>query len=830
MKGRAFRVACAYDTETTNLRQGDEPGDVIAFPVLFIANDLRACDLRRYKPGDGEIRFFRTAEEFMAYLSDLIAWGNEVGCIPVVAAYNLYFDLFPLLAYLNSAYELSVSAQSSTHVYTLDILGEDGKPALRFWDTYYLEMRGLAAMGDTCGLPKATGDWDYRLVRAPQTKLTEDELFYAGRDTEVIPAYIRYLLESNPWMQVDMLGCNVLTKTSLVRQLGKRETGRLKVKGPNGERSVYQMMVALCDSELPRDYGTYALRKSCFRGGFTFTAARYSGRVVENSYSLDVTSMHHAFINGMLVPVRFRAVSPHVLDCMLRNVCETPIEKVLANYKNPWGVAFHARVRYENIRLKKGSAFEHLGIATLAEGKFKSDGQKGEWGGESDILAETEVRAHGFGDVARNAVFAFSKLMSAEWCEVNVSEVEAYLISMVYDYDSANCIYGEASASFVKPPDYVALLSNLLFERKQAMKHITKTYHEGSPYTEEIPDVIPQGIADRLRDGSMTRGDVEGYYSSTVKGQFNSIYGMEAQDVFKPSFKIAYDGNVVVDDTTTVTPENYAEHYANAKGKTVLYTYGMRIVGRSRLHLAMAIKLLGDAYGDRAVITGGDTDSMKVACSDGIGPDELMRALEPLHRAVTQSIHECMARIRRNFPTYASTLDGVGTFDVEGAPYVEHMDAWNKARVSWDGEHAHITCAGLSRPKGSYTIEYWIDDMVAKRGYPFRLLAPIVLGWNTEVSNGVCHALERTHPDIGERYKGTIVDYRADRFSVDAPQSIALYDSDRILGDKSKGSNERSVKWLRANGLDPHSGHYRIDVRDGWPVLLKEDIEGWLEI
>lgn len=826
-----YVIACAYDTETTNYRYGEEPADVLAYPVLYIASDLRGIDLRTYEVGCEPINLYRDGADMLAWLDELITWGAAQRKVPVVVAYNLLFDLQPLMYDLAQRYRMQVSAQSSTHAYTVDVLDEDGNVSLRFWDMFYLEMRGVAAMGDTCGVAKATGKWDYRLVRTPATPLTNDEERYASRDVQVLPAYLRYLLESNPWLEPGMLGYQVITKTSLVRQAGKRETGAIRVRKRDGSRvTVYAMMERLCASEIAPTYDAYALRKACFYGGFTFTAAAYAGQVVENVYSLDVTSMHHAFINGALVPVRFHPAKPRHLQRLFDIVCATSAADVLAHYEEPFGRAFHARVRYTNIRLRSGTVFERCGIAPISEGKFRSDVGRGEWGGEADDAAEETIRDAGWKADGINCRFAFSKLMSADSVTLHVNEVEAWLIHLCYDYDEAEVLLGECTASFIKPPDYVTLLSNLLFERKQAMKYITKTYHEGEPYAEPIPEVIPEGIAARLRDGSMSATDVNGYYNSTVKGQFNSIYGMEAQDVMKPSYVVGTDGAIAVDPDTVVTAETYADRLKKVRDKPVLYTYGMRIVGRSRLHLAIAMQLLDSAYGDSIVITGGDTDSLKVSCTPGITADDLLDALRPLHGAVTDAIDRAQERVRRVYPDYASKLTGVGCFEVEGDAYPLHMDAWNKARVSWDGERAHVTCAGLSRPQGSYTIETWLHDMV-RAGWDFRGLAPLTLGWNVRVAHAVCHALEHKRPEPRDTVDLDITDYRGVTAHVTARQSIALYDADRVLGDTCKGVNARSVAYLRSIGRTVPDGESIIDVdmmRDGpRPRLRALTLDGW---
>lgn len=260
-----FKIAGIYDTETTTLQDGARS---VAFPCLYICNDVRDIDISSYEVDTcDDIRYYRYAGDVLEWLGDLMQWGYSAGVVPVVCAYNLMFDLQPLMHDLARDYEIAVNAQSSTHVYTLDLCYE-GDICLRLWDTYYLEMGGLAAMGRTCGLAKALGDWDYNLIRTPETPLTADELHYAARDVQVIPAYLRWLIEANEWLDADMLGCTVLTKTSLVRQMAQRTIGRESVTFSNGHRhSLFDAFKMTCIREWAPNFYLYALRKACFRGG-----------------------------------------------------------------------------------------------------------------------------------------------------------------------------------------------------------------------------------------------------------------------------------------------------------------------------------------------------------------------------------------------------------------------------------------------------------------------------------------------------------------------------------------------------------------------------------
>lgn len=802
MYKREFRIAASYDTETCNLRDAD--GRWVAYPVLYIVNDLRGCDLRSYEVGDGDVSFLRHGPDVLSLIADYVRWGACNDVIPVICAYNLMFDLQPLMYDLNQMYDMEASAQSSTSCYTVDLV-VDGDIALRFWDMFYLEMRGLEKMGEVCGVAKAVGDWDYTLIRTPDTELTRDELHYAARDVEVLPAYLRYLLESNEWLRPEWLGSRVLTKTSLVRQAGKMETGKLRITREDGSCiSVLQSFKMLCASQLAPTYEQYALRKACFRGGFTFTAARTAGVVMHNVISIDETSAHHAYINGHMLPVDFKGLPIETLQSMAECITRTCLQDVFEHWEEPFGCAIHAQIRIDGIRLREGSAFKDAGIALLSEGKFKRHAQCCDYACESDKAAISELRSSGYVDVGVDAQFAFGKLYSASSVIINVNELELWCISRVYDWDSLTVLFGEGTAKFTRPPDYVTLLSNLFYERKAACKNLLKTYVEGTAYDGDISPHIPMNIANKVRTGEMRVSDLEGYYNSTVKGMFNSIYGTQAQDVFKPDY-VVVDGSVEVDRSTVVNRDNYKAHYDAARDKLVLYPYGMRIAGGSRMAIIAAIELIHDAFGEDARILGGDTDSLKIACADGASPDAVISALRPLHAAVKRSIDVCMERVRKRWPNVASGLDGVGTFEVEGAPYEMHMEAWNKARVSWDGKHAHVTCAGLSRPDGAYTIESWLDDMSAL--YGFDKIAPLAMGWGVRVSNDVCHALEHARPRCDAVFDDAVRDYLGDVHDVTSREAIALYDADRVLGDTSKRGNERTVRYL-----ERHYGR-RVDLR-----------------
>lgn len=824
---KEFKLAAIFDTETTNIGEGAETR---AYPILYIFNDLRNTPLESYTPDTDDVRFYRHTSEALSYIGDLIEYGRAHGYVPIIAAYNLMFDMQTLMLELAQSYVIEVNAQTATSVYTLDLLVND-TVVCRFWDTFYLEMGGLRAMGETCGLPKAVGDWDYSLVRTPETPLTEEEMFYARRDVQVIPQYLQWLLRANHWLTSDMLGCRVLTKTSLVRQMARREIGGRRVMLQGGKKITLQRAFELtCNQEFPKDYESYALRKACFRGGLTFTSAKTASVVVDNVASLDVTSMHHAFINGRRLPVKFASAPTGILQIACERVVNTSLEDVLLNYDDPFLMGLHVAVRFTNLRLRENTCFDAWGIAICPRSKFVKTLQADTdySNNERAKTQENSVRAHGYVDSAVNPTYAFGKLYCADECILHVNEIELWNVAQVYEFDSMRVLYGEATTKTIVPPDYVTLQSNMLFARKTDVKNLIKRYHEGTAYADEIPDSIPEGIARDAKAGTLSVKFLQSYYGSTVKGQFNGIYGTQAQDVMKADYRVTESGELEVDRATVCTPENFAKK--RPKTPRVLYTYGMRIVAGSRMHLLIAMMLIYRHFGARVTVTGGDTDSLKISCANDVSDTELLDSLDPLHAAIENAINRTMRRVRNTAPDMASTLCHIGKFEVEdcggNTRYAEHVELWNKARVSLDmSGRVHVTCAGLPRPDGMYTIEDFVGEII-RAGHGFAETMRLSLGYDVLVDYEICHTLQRKRPHVWDRYVGTVTDYRGATHHVDAPEAIALYPSSRWLGESDKQANGENLAYMSCMyNRNVETTPRELIVRDGKPMIVSIDGE-----
>ena len=642
---KKFKLVGSFDTETS-----------VPDPEHPIYSIVCLLQLRTWSKlnGQGKTKFYPTPEA----LVDALPMSAEV--TPIIAVYNLLFDFISLIpVFEERGYTLEAFGPASSPFY-IDVM-EGKNVVLRFWEVSTLVPQGLEVMGELAGVPKLKGSWDYYKYREPYDVLTPEEKAYAIRDTEVIQAYLAHLLKVNPFLKESDLGTRLLTQTGLVRLYGERVIGRKEVR----------RFVSSAAREEPKTEASYRLRKACFRAGLAFTAGRNAGRIFENVVSIDTVSMHHSFILGRKVPVEFLQAAPRVIELAVKSVLATSLESVLENYDQPFKVAFHAKIRFTNLRMKKNSVFEQQGIATLARGKF-TERVAYEWSdGASSESAENRNRLLGYHDTVKGGHgFAFGKLVKAEETEIFLTETEAWLLGQVYEWDSMEVIEGEISMRFQEPPAFILKLDQALYQNKKAMKAIL---HGGD--SKLVPTAIKKA----------PRAVQEAYYKLSSKAQFNSVFGLCAMDAhkFEPSFK------------PSRSPKSW-------------YALGMRIAGGSRLHLALALMLLDQKYRGKFEVLGGDTDSIKLT---GLSDTQIQTALKPLHEAITKAIKKTLTAAGID----STQFEGIGTFESEGTSDLE-VEVFNKNRLAWEGDHFKLTAAGIPTPADETNLQDALNALARKYG------------------------------------------------------------------------------------------------------------------
>ena len=166
----------------------------------------------------------------------------------------------------------------------------------------------------------------------------------------------------------------------------------------------------------------------------------------------------------------------------------------------------------------------------------------------------------------------------------------------------------------------------------------------------------------------------------------------------------------------------------------------------------------------------------------------------------------------------------IGEFEIEkcgGFPrYKKHMEAWNKARISLDqNDKTHITCAGLSRPLGAFTIEDFCDSFIDK-GLQADELFPLILGYNTTIAYNLSYGFEQVRPKPTQIFSQDVTDYKGNTYHVEAHEAVSLYESARVIGSDLQRVNAQNIAYLEKHGND-------VDYSD--KILYCEDEKCFIE-
>ena len=203
---------------------------------------------------DGKVYYGRELEGFKQLLDDL---PKDVHFI--IWVHNLAWEF----AFLENILTFSEVFARSPHkpIYARPAGFES---MIEFRCSYMLTRLSLDSWGKQIGLPKATGDLDYDIIRTPLTELTVKELGYCERDCLVVEAGIKDYLKrySDQW---DI----PITQTGTVR----RPLKDLLTSDPEYMKRVKKTV--------PRDSIEYARAQRISAGGYTHTNRLYSSLQID---------------------------------------------------------------------------------------------------------------------------------------------------------------------------------------------------------------------------------------------------------------------------------------------------------------------------------------------------------------------------------------------------------------------------------------------------------------------------------------------------------------------------------------------------------------------
>lgn len=805
MSSKSYKVVAGYDTETCNYFSDDEN---IAFPILHQLGTIDA--VQKLSDIDStnvekivNVRTCRHTADAHAWFDNLILYGEENNIVPVVMVHNLAFDMYSLSLYLNE-HNVKVLAKSNTKPITFTIVDDNDNPMLVFWDTLQFFSKSLDKMGKECGYHKLVGDWDYSLIRTPETPLSQIELDYATHDIYALFAYCGYWLRANTDIDESDLGLHAVTKTGVVRL--KRTNKFYNVKGKSAKWSVgkfwhYHNKKECCktDDEL---FSTFA----CTRGGFTFCARNHASVAYDfdNCQTIvagyDATSQHPAQMVSHVYPQNFDLATPELLEYDSKIISLIDKDDVLSNWAKPFPVAFNACFAFVNLRMKNNTVFSANGISSLAYARITDN----YWQCDDDNSRATDFYNHlkknGYKDVAINAEHCFGKLESAEYCELWLTELAFWEVCQLFDWDECIPLHGYETAQFVKPTD-LSILSVMEFYGsknifKQAMKEYKQTNTIGKMTIDALRKYnVPYYMIQAMIDGGIDYSELDIYYHQ-IKADLNALFGIEATNEFKRDMELSADGIVTVgNDGIDNAPKN----------PKAWYQFGQRVVGWSRIAQIIVMQLSdGIANG----IVNGDTDSVKfIVSKDRI--NELNKSLKKLSNAIDNGREKVTARVRKYYPESYIDLAGIGHY-IEEFETNKFYAAWNKSYCLIEDGRYSITIAGIPSKECEH-----IADELSRKGRSFNDICTTLIGYNVILSSSVTNLKGRYIPMWGAIANTDVTDYQGIKAHVCEPRAMLLDSMDKIIGDTDKADNAINYIIAKNNNRTIDDSEKYVSIVDG---------------
>lgn len=799
-KRKPYRIIGAYDSETTNIEHDGIP---VAFPILHQLGLLDGTPLIEIDAQNVEehthIELYRHTFELNERLDAIADTVSDY--VPVILCHNLAFDMYGLSNWLNTR-NVRVLAKSARKPITFTILDEDDEPTLVIWDTLIFTQQSLERMGINCGYEKGVGEWDYNLVRTPDTDLTANEIDYATRDIYTLLAWFGWWLRRNPDIEPDKLGLNVVTKTGIVRE--RRRVRFDAVKGNKMKKSVGQYWLLNCKFEQPESDDELFTMLAATRGGLTFCAMNSASipfDLVGSDYivsAYDATSQHPAQLVSHYYPVYFREMPPNVLELAFSLIGKTSVKRVLKHWSKPFDVAFYACFEFTNIRPKPGTIYSEQGIYPLASARYKTVEQirQDEDNGDKQAYRE-EMSRRDYKDSAVNAVCAFGKIVSADMLRVYITELTAWEMWQCYEWDSVRAVHGYETGRFSRPADMDVISVMQFYQAKDEFKKARESFYEGGTITngDKLKELgIAPAIVSSMENGMLSSGDVEATYLS-LKADLNAIFGISASNQYRRDTVLSYDGIEYVGEFGICNAP---------KNPKVWYQFGQRIVGWSRIAQICALELV-KPYAKRVI--NGDTDSIKIVCRK-TDLSKISENLEKLAIAIDKGKDIVCSRVKRAYPKYYDELAYIGHY-VHEFSTDRFCASWNKAYCTQDvgkdgNRRFSFTLAGIPTRRRESKVSSFIGingfaDRLYKLGWSFGEICDLFLGYNVTYANDVIKLNGRKFPEWGYGVYMRVTDYKGDTHLVAEPRALALYPMSKTVNDTASPENRQNLEYARRN-------------------------------
>ena len=370
--------------------------------------------------------------------------------------------------------------------------------------SYYHSNMSLEKFLESVGAEneKKVGDLDYNIVRYPWTEMKRSELEYCIND-------VKGLVEGI-YIEMERDGDNLMT-------IPLTSTGYLR-------REVKAVLMPIRDNykkTIP-PYKVYQILRKAFRGADTHANRWYADRIINDLYSDDRVSSYPAVLLNEKYPMgAWRKVDT---DC---------IDKLAEEKKK--GFAYVCTIRLWNVRLiDEYYPDPYIPIAKC--------------------------------EVIRDCVNDNGRVLSADFLEISVTDIDLEIIMTIYDFDS---------------------------------HEVTEAYK--SKY-----DYLPQPFRDKLKELFEYKTQFKGvsgqeYFYEKSKNKFNAAYGMMAQNPMRES-------NKYIDGVWKVQKPTVEDYIHDHKKAFLSYAWGVWCTAWARRRLIDGINISYES-GEKTVYW--DTDSVK---------------------------------------------------------------------------------------------------------------------------------------------------------------------------------------------------------------------------
>lgn len=370
--------------------------------------------------------------------------------------------------------------------------------------SYYHSNMSLEKFLESVGAEnkKKVGNLDYNIVRYPWTEMKMEEIEYCIND-------VKGLVEGI-YIEMERDGDNLIT-------IPLTSTGYLR-------REVKDLLMPIRDSykkTIP-PYKVYQILRKAFRGADTHANRWYADRIINDLYSDDRVSSYPAVLLNEKYPMgAWRKVDT---DC---------IDKLAEEKKK--GYAYVCTIRLWNVRLiDEYYPDPYIPIAKC--------------------------------EVIRDCINDNGRVLSADFLEISVTDIDLEIIMSIYDFDS----------------------------------------HEVIDAYKSKYDYLPQPFRDKLKELFEYKTQFKGvagqeYFYGKSKNKFNAAYGMMAQNPMRES-------NIYIDGVWKVKKPTVEDYIHDHKKAFLSYAWGVWCTAWARKRLIDGINISYES-GEKTVYW--DTDSVK---------------------------------------------------------------------------------------------------------------------------------------------------------------------------------------------------------------------------